>query len=89
MSLEDRMSRLEGRVEELSKRIDDLRNDMNHRFEAIDRRFDDVNRRIDDLRVDISRHIDRVWKLSLVSLGGTFTILAAIIGILLRLLLVS
>jgi len=81
---EERLARLEGRVEEISKRIDDLRNDMNHRFEEL---RGDLNKRIDDLRVDIGRHIDKVWKASLLSLGATFTILAAIIGILLKLIL--
>jgi len=70
---EERLARLEGRVEEVSKQIDDLRKDMNHRFE--------------ELREDRSKHIDKVWKTSLLSLGGTFTILAAVIGILLKLLL--
>ena len=67
-------------AEELSKRIDDLRNDINHRFDDL---RDDMNHRFDDLR----SYIDKVWKVSLATLTGTFTILAAVIGVLLKLLL--
>jgi archaellum component FlaC len=78
--MEERIARLEGRIEELSKRIDDLRNDMNHRF-------DDLRNELSGRFSDLKDSVDRLWKISLITLGGTFTILAAVIGVLLRLLL--
>ena len=67
---------------------------VEERIARLEGRIEELSKRIDDLRNDMNHrfndlrsYIDKVWKVSLATLAGTFTILAAVIGVLLKLLL--
>lgn len=69
--------RIDDKFDALNKRIDD----MNKRFDDIDKRFANIDKRFDNLRSEIKDDINELRTVVHYALGGIFTVLMAIIGL--------